>query len=95
MSLKAKGAMGVWKKIKISPYVTKVYSPGHQQLAFPGTRKKKTLAFDFSLRIPRNVYLRGRKHVRRHKNLYLTGGVGGLASFAGSKAASQRKRRRK
>ena len=94
MSLKAKGAMGVWRKIKISPYVTRVYSPRSSQLSFPGTRKRKTIAFDFSLRVPRNVYLKGRKHIRKNRNLYLLTGASAGGSYAATRAAQPRKRRR-
>ena len=97
MSMKAKGVMKAWKTIKVNPYITKVYSPGalqNPQRHFPGM-KPRAIAFDFSLRIPRRTVLRARKHVRRHKQTYILTASGGAASFAGSKLAQQRKRRRK
>ena len=93
MSMKAKGVMKAWKTIKINPYVTKVYSPRSSQLSFPGTRKRKTIAFDFSLRIPRRTVLRARKHVRRHKQTYLLTGASGGASYVASRTANNRRRK--
>ena len=90
MSMKARGVMKAFKKVSVRPYIRRVYS-SDPQLSFPGVRR--SVGFDFSLRVPRATFLKTRKHIRKHKNIYLTTAVGGSASYVGSRAANRRRKR--
>ena len=80
-------------KVKIKPYVKKIFPGKNPQMSFPGVDPNK-FYFDINATVPAGTAKKVYKHVKKYKTPYEVV-ASGTAGFAGAKLAQRKKQRRK